>query len=71
MVILVLFNEFRSCTVKTMQDQTGIEVNLFLQILCGLLNSKLLLCREINHEEIKENDIKMEYNIHIAEDFKR
>jgi len=58
-----------------MQDETQIKADLFLQVLCGLLKSKLITCPEINdeelEEEIKENDIKMNYNIQIAEDFKR
>jgi len=48
---------------------------LFLQVLCGLLNSKLLVCPEINNEEleeeIKEKDIKMNYNIQPADNFER
>jgi len=45
-----------------------------LEVLAGLLKSKLIVCPEINNEklhELKETDIKMNYNIQIVEDFKR
>jgi cullin 1 len=75
MVVLLLFNKLPSWTVERMQDETQIKADLFLQVLCGLLKSKLITSPEINdeelEEEIKENDIKMNYNIQIAEDFKR
>ncbi len=74
MVILLLFNKFPSWTVERMQDETQIKADLFLQVLCGLLKSKLIECPEINDEELeelKEGDIKMNYNIQIVEDFKR
>jgi len=75
MVILLLFNKFPSWTVERMQDETQIKADLFLQVLCGLLKSKLIGCPEINdeelEEELKEGDIKMNYNIQIADDFKR
>jgi hypothetical protein len=58
-----------------MQDETQIKADLFLQVLCGLLKSKLITCSEINEEdleeELKENDIKMNYSIQISEEFKR
>ncbi|CAF3741694.1 unnamed protein product [Rotaria sp. Silwood1] len=74
MVILLLFNK-RSCwTVERMQDETQIDVNLFLQVLCNLLKSKLITCSEINNDELQkdlnENDIKMNYNIQIVNNFK-
>ncbi len=75
MVVLLLFNKLPSWTVERMQDETQIKADLFLQVLCGLLKSKLIICPEINddelEEDLKENDIKMNYNIQIAEDFKR
>jgi len=75
MAILFLFNKFPSWTVERMQDETQIKADLFLQVLSGLLKSKLIECPEINdeqlEEELKEGDIKMNYNIQIVEDFKR
>ncbi len=75
MVILLLFNKSQNWTVERMQDETQIKADLFLQVLCVLLKSKLIICPEINEEELeeelKESDVKMTYNIQIAEDFKR
>ncbi|CAF1361014.1 unnamed protein product, partial [Rotaria sordida] len=73
MVVLLLFNKFPSWTVKRMQDETQIKVDLFLQVLCGLLKNKLLKCAEINDDDrkdLKETDIKMNYNIEIAVNYK-
>ncbi|CAF4448925.1 unnamed protein product, partial [Rotaria sp. Silwood2] len=74
MVVLLLFNKSSSWTVERMKDETQIEDALLLQVLCGLLKSKLITCAEINVDEFdkdfKETDIKMNYNINIAEDFK-
>jgi hypothetical protein len=75
MVILLLFNKLASWTVERMQDETQIKAELFLQVLCGLLKSKLIVCPELNEDELeddlKETDIKMSYTIRIAHDFKR
>ncbi|CAF0783301.1 unnamed protein product [Adineta steineri] len=74
MVILLLFNKLPNWTVERMQDETQIKVDLFLQVLCGLLKSKLIICSELNEEELeedlKETDIKMEYTIQISNEFK-
>ncbi|CAF3237816.1 unnamed protein product, partial [Rotaria sp. Silwood2] len=71
MAVLLLFNKLSSWTVERMQDETQIKVDLFLQVLCGLLKSKLITCPEINNGELdkdlKETDIKMSYNIQIAD----
>lgn len=75
MVVLLLFNKLSAWTVERMQDATQIKVELFLQVLAGLLKSKVIVCPEINEDELdedfKETDIKMTYNIQIAEDFRR
>ena len=75
MVVLLLFNKLPSWTVERMQDETQIKADLFLQVLCGLLKSKLITCPELNEEELeedlKETDVKMSYNIQIADEFKR
>ncbi len=75
MVVLLLFNKPQSWTVERMQDETQIKADAFLQVLCGLLKSKLIKCPQINEEdleeELKESDIKMSYELQIAEDFRR
>lgn len=75
MVILLLFNKISNWTVEQIQDETQIKSELLIQVLCGLLKSKLLICTEINEDELdedlKETDIKLNYSIRIATDFKR
>ena len=75
MVILLLFNKFSNWTIERLQDETQIKTDLFLQIICGLLKSRLIICSEISEDQVeddlKETDIKMHYMIKIAEDFKR
>jgi hypothetical protein len=75
MVVLLLFNKLPNWTVERMQDETQIKTELFLQVLCGLLKSKLITCSEINEDELdedfKETDIKMNYNVKISDEFKR
>jgi hypothetical protein len=75
MVVLLLFNKLQSWTVERMQDETQIKADIFLQVLCGLLKSKIVTCPQISdedlEEELKEDDIKMNYSIQIAEDFRR
>jgi hypothetical protein len=75
MVILLLFNKSLKWTVERMQDETQIKSELLIQVLCGLLKSKLLICTEINEDELdedlKETDIKLNYSVRIATDFKR
>jgi hypothetical protein len=56
--------------VEQIQDETQIKSELLTQILCSLLQSKILLCAEIN-EDSKEIDIRMNYTIKLANDFKR
>ncbi len=45
-----------------MQDEIQMKSELLFQILCGLLKSKILICTEINEDELddglKESDIK-------------
>ena len=75
MVVLLLFNKPQTWTVERMQDETQIKADLFLQVLSGLLKSKLIICPQLNEEELeeelKESDIKMTYEVQIAEEFKR
>lgn len=75
MVILLLFNKVLTWTVERLQDETQIKCELFLQVLLGLLKSKLLICTDITEDDVdedfKETDIKMTYSIRLATDFKR
>jgi cullin 1 len=71
MVVLLLFNQSTSWTVQRMQDYTQIKIELLLEVLCGLLKSKLLICSEINDDELKESNIKMNYTIQINDAFER
>ncbi len=62
-------------TVERLQDETQIKSELLLQILLGLLKSKLLVCTDINEDELdedmKDTDIKTNHSIRLATDFKR
>jgi cullin 1 len=75
MVVLLLFNKVLTWTVERIQDETQIKSDLLLQVLLGLLKSKLIVCTDINEddfdEDLKENDIKTNYSIRLATDFKR
>lgn len=71
MAILLLFNEYNNITVEKMLDTTQIESELFVQVLVTLLKSKVLICSEIDTENVKESDIKKEYTIQVDEAFKR
>ncbi|CAF1429694.1 unnamed protein product, partial [Rotaria sordida] len=74
MVILLLFNKVLTWTVERLQDETQIKSELLLQVLLGLLKSKLLICTDIHEDELdedfKDTDIKMNYSIRLATDFK-
>jgi hypothetical protein len=63
MVVLLLFNKVLTWTVERIQDETQIKLELLLQILSGLLKSKLLVCTDINEDEdYKETfPIEIEY----------
>jgi hypothetical protein len=73
MVVLLSFNKLPSWTVESLQKETQIETDLFLQVLCGLLESKLLICSKNNgdkfEEDLKETDVKTDYIIQISDDF--
>lgn len=75
MVILLLFNKVLTWTVERLQDETQIKPELLFQVLLVLLKSKLLMCTDIQDddldEDFKESDIKSNYSIRLATDFKR
>jgi len=72
--VLLLYNKSSDWTVERIQDETQIKTELLLQVLCGLLKSKLLICTDISDEdldeELKESDIKMSHTIQLSNDFK-
>lgn len=74
MVVLLLFNRAVTWTVERLQDETEIKLELLLQILLGLLKSRLLACAEIHEDEldedVKETHIKAHYSMRLATDFK-
>ncbi|CAF0885104.1 unnamed protein product [Adineta ricciae] len=74
MVILLLFNKLPTWTVEQMQDETQIKSDLFLQVLCLLLKSKVITSPQINEDELdedfKEADIKMNYQVQVATEYK-
>jgi cullin 1 len=74
MVVLLLFNKVLTWTVERIQDETQIKLELLLQVLLGLLKSRLLVCPDINEDEfdedIKDTDIKTSFSIRLATDFK-
>lgn len=71
MAILLLFNEYNNITVEKMLDTTQIESVLFVQVLVTLLKSKVLICSDIDAENVKDSEIKKEYTIQVDEAFKR
>jgi hypothetical protein len=75
MALLLLFNQFENMTVETMLDKTQIEGELFTQVLSSLLKSKVLICSQINAEDlnkdIKKSDIQLNYTIQVDPKFTR
>ncbi|CAF0987704.1 unnamed protein product [Adineta steineri] len=70
MVLLLLFNHELNLTVERIQDKTQIELKLLLEILLSLLKNKLLICTDIHEDELVASNIKMNYSIRLATDFK-
>ncbi|CAF4268675.1 unnamed protein product [Adineta steineri] len=70
MVLLLLFNHELNLTVERIQDKTQIELKLLLEILLSLLKNKLLICTDIHEDELVASNIKINYSIRLATDFK-
>lgn len=75
MTILLLFNEFHIITVERIFKKTQIESELFIQVLCSLLKTKVLICSQINVDEsgdnFNEKYIKMDHIIEVNENYQR
>jgi len=71
MIVLLLFNQSSQWTVKQIFDKTQMKMNLLIQILNSLIESKLLLCIQIDHEDLQENDLHLKYTIQLATDYQK
>jgi hypothetical protein len=71
MIVLILFNKSLKWTIEQIANETQIKIDLLIQILNSLIKSNLLLCTQLNNEELKENDLHMKYIIELATDYKR
>jgi len=71
MIVLILFNKSLKWTIEQIANETQIKIDLLIQILNNLIKSNLLLCTQLNNEELKENDLHMKYIIELTTDYKR
>lgn len=69
MTVLLLFNQSLDWTVKQIQDETEIEIELLRRVLRSLLNWKLLACSPLKDKEFEESDIEMNHKIQLANEF--
>jgi len=70
MSVLLLFNRSLKWTIEHILNETQIKIDLLIQILNNLIKSNLLLCKQLNNENLEENDIHMKYIIELAIDYK-
>jgi len=70
MIILLLFNRSLKWTVEQISNETEMKIDLLIQILNNLIKSNLLLCKQLNNEDLKENDLHMKYIIELDMDYK-
>ncbi|CAF1506264.1 unnamed protein product, partial [Didymodactylos carnosus] len=73
MIILLLFNESPEYTVEQIQDETQIELDLLIKILCLLLKEKIFICTDLSIEgqnKIEEENIKINFVIKLNFDYK-
>ncbi len=71
MVVLLLFNRSIQWTVEQIQSETQINIELLIKILNNLIKSKLLLCAQLNGEDLKQHDFYLNFIVQLADDFKR
>ncbi|CAF4463486.1 unnamed protein product [Rotaria sp. Silwood2] len=68
MIVLLLFNENIKLTVEGIRDKTQIRPELLVQVLYSLLESKILLSKEIT-ENFQDHDIQMNHTIELTKNF--
>jgi hypothetical protein len=71
MIILLLFNQSLQWTVEQISHETQMKMGLLIQILNSLIKSKLLLCTQINNEDLQENNLHIKYPIQLATDYQK
>ncbi|CAF1381648.1 unnamed protein product, partial [Didymodactylos carnosus] len=76
LAVLLLFNKAEEYTVENLVDETLIKEELLLQVLCSLLKQKIITCTNLggdnmNSDELTEKDLKNEYTLHLALDYKK
>ncbi|CAF0852901.1 unnamed protein product [Didymodactylos carnosus] len=76
LAVLLLFNKAEEYTVENLVDETLIKEELLLQVLCSLLKQKIITCTNLggdnmNSNELTEKDLKNEYTLHLALDYKK
>ena len=72
MNVLLLFNKQTNWTVEQIQDETQIQQDILLQVLCTLLKLKLLICDQIDvNDDLKESDIQSNYHMKLSDQFKK
>jgi len=67
MMILLLFNNSLEFTIEKLQDQTQIKIDLLLQILNSLIQSKILISTQV----IDQTNLDMNSIIKLSNDFTR
>ncbi|CAF4761305.1 unnamed protein product, partial [Rotaria sp. Silwood2] len=70
MIVLLLFNGNIKLTVEGIRDKTQIRPELLVQVLYSLLESKILLSKEIT-ENFQDHDIQMNHTIELTKNFTR
>lgn len=65
MIILLLFNNSLELTIETIYDKTQIKIDLLVQILNSLCQSKIL----ISTKTIDQTDFDMKSQIRLSNDF--
>jgi hypothetical protein len=70
-IVLLLFNQSSQWTVEQIFHETQMKTNLLIQILNSLIELKLLLCIQIDHKDLQENDLHIKYTIQLAADYQK
>jgi len=67
MMILLLFNNSLEFTIEKIHDETQIKIDLLLQILNSLIQSKILISTQV----IDQTNLDMNSIIKLSNDFTR